>query len=115
MNGSGIIKMQDLTKDFGQDRGIFDVNLSVNQGEVFGLVGINGSGKSTIMRHLCGFLHPDKGRTSILGKDCWRSAAMLKKRVGYIPGEISFPEVKTGLDFFKLQAEYMGLKNMAYA
>ncbi|MDR0812928.1 MAG: ATP-binding cassette domain-containing protein [Oscillospiraceae bacterium] len=110
-----IINLQGLTKDFGQKRGIFDVKLQIRQGEVFGLVGINGSGKSTIMRHLMGFLHPDKGRASIAGKDCWKSAAGIKRKVGYIPGEIAFPDVRSGLDFLRLQAEYMGVRSMTYA
>jgi len=110
-----IIKLKNITKDFGQGRGIFDVNLCVKKGEVFGLVGINGSGKSTIMRHLMGFLHPDKGRGHILSKDCWKSADKLKKYIGYIPGEISFPDVHSGLDFLQLQAEYMNLDSMTYA
>jgi ABC-2 type transport system ATP-binding protein len=109
-----VIKIRNLTKDFGQGRGVFDVNLSIKTGEVFGLVGINGSGKTTVMRHLMGFLHPDAGRTSIMGNNSWSSADELKKHVGYIPGEISFPEVKTGMDFFRLQADYMGLKSLAY-
>ncbi|MDR0886732.1 MAG: ABC transporter ATP-binding protein [Clostridiales Family XIII bacterium] len=107
-----IIKIENLTKDFGQGRGIFDVNLSIKRGEVFGLVGINGSGKTTIMRHLMGFLHPDKGRSQIMDGDCWHHSAELKKYVGYIPGEISFPDVRTGVDFLKLQADYMGLRSM---
>jgi len=110
-----IIKTKGLTKDFGQGRGIFDIDLGIQKGEVFGLVGINGSGKSTIMRHLMGFLQPDKGRASIAGKNCWRHAAELKKYVGYIPGEISFPDSRSGLDFLRLQADYMGLHSMAYA
>jgi ABC-2 type transport system ATP-binding protein len=111
----GIISIQGMTKDFGENRGIFDVNLSVREGEVFGLVGINGSGKTTIIRHLMGFLHPQAGRCAIMGRDCWRNAAELKHVVGYIPGEISFPNVKSGHDFFKLQAEYLGLLNMRRA
>ena len=110
-----IIKIQNLTKDFGQGRGIFDVSLNVKEGEVFGLVGINGSGKTTIMRHLMGFLNPDKGKTSISGIDCWRNAAELKHRIGYIPGEILFPDVRNGMDFLRLQADYMGLRSMTYA
>jgi ABC-2 type transport system ATP-binding protein len=110
-----IISVENLTKDFGQGRGIFEVNLDVKRGEVFGLVGINGSGKSTIMRHLMGFLHPDKGKARIRGKDCWQKAAEIKKSVGYISGEISFPEVNSGMDFLRLQADYMGLKSMTYA
>jgi ABC-2 type transport system ATP-binding protein len=110
-----IIEIQGLTKDFGQGCGIFDVNLQIQEGEVFGLVGINGSGKSTIMRHLMGFLHADKGLATIAGKDCWQSAAEVKRKVGYIPGEIAFPDVRSGLDFLHLQADYMGLRSMAYA
>ena len=110
-----IISIEKLTKDFGHGRGVFDINLGIKQGEVFGLAGINGSGKTTIMRHLMGFLNPDGGNTSIMGKDCWKSAAKIKKHVGYIPGEISFPDVRSGMDFLKLQAEYMGLRSMIYA
>jgi ABC-2 type transport system ATP-binding protein len=110
-----IIDISGLTKNFGQGCGIFDVNLGIRRGEVFGLVGINGSGKSTIMRHLMGFLHPDSGKSGIWGMDCWQNAAGLKKHVGYIPGEISFPDVKSGMDFLRLQAEYMGLRSMDYA
>jgi ABC-2 type transport system ATP-binding protein len=110
-----IITTQSLTKDFGQGRGIFDVNLDIRQGEVFGLVGFNGAGKSTIMRHLLGFLHSDKGNAQIIGLDCFQSAAAIKRKVGYIPGEIAFPDVNSGLDFLHLQADYMGLRSMAYA
>lgn len=110
-----IIRLDKLTKDFKQGRGIFDVDLSIVEGEVFGLVGINGSGKTTIMRHLMGFLKPDKGSAGMMERNCWSCAEELKRHVGYIPGEISFPEVDSGMDFLKLQAEYMGLKNMDYA
>lgn len=108
----GIIKIENLTKNYGQGRGLFDVNLSVREGEVFGLVGINGAGKTTMIRNLMGFLHPHHGKCSIMGKDCIRNAAELKHVIGYIPGEISFPDVRTGIDFFKLQAEYMNMRGI---
>jgi ABC-2 type transport system ATP-binding protein len=110
-----IITTQSLTKNFGLGRGIFDVKLDIQQGEVFGLVGINGAGKSTIMRHLMGFLHSDSGSAGIAGLDCWWNAAEIKKRVGYIPGEIAFPEVNSGWDFFRLQSEYMRYNSLCYA
>jgi ABC-2 type transport system ATP-binding protein len=110
-----IISIQNLTKDYGRGRGLFDINLSVREGEVFGLVGINGAGKTTMIRHLMGFLHPNKGKCSVMGKDCVKNAADLKNYIGYIPGEISFPDVRSGIDFFKLQAEYMGLSGISRA
>lgn len=108
---NNIIMSNELTKDYKEGRGIFDVHLSINEGEVFGLVGINGSGKTTLIRHLMGSLHPHRGNSTILDKDAWKYSGELKKHVSYIPGEISFPNVKTGWDFFKIQAEYMHLKS----
>lgn len=110
-----LIQIQGLTKDYGQSRGIFDVSLSVNEGEVYGLVGINGAGKTTSIRHLMGFLRPQKGKATIRGKDCWKHPGELMQYIGYIPGEISFPDVKHGNDFFKLQAEYWGVRDMRRA
>jgi ABC-2 type transport system ATP-binding protein len=120
------IEIKNLTKDFGNGKGIFNINLSVHKGECFGLIGINGSGKSTIMRHLMVYLHAARGNAKfnprfgdradrIKENDCWHDAADIKKQVGYIPGEIAFPDCKSGMDFLELQADYMGLKNMDYA
>lgn len=94
-----IIKIEKLTKDYGDGKGIFDVSLSINKGEIFGLVGTNGSGKTTTMRHLMGFIKQDGGKVSILGKDCYKSASELKGHIGYIPGQIAFPDVGTGKVF----------------
>lgn len=110
-----LMRLDGLTKNYGNNRGVFDISLSVKPGEVFGLVGINGAGKTTMIRHLMGFLRPQRGRTSIIGKDSWQHSAELKKYIGYIPGEIAFPDVKYGTDFFKLQAEYLGIQDLSYA
>jgi ABC-2 type transport system ATP-binding protein len=110
-----IIKVENLTKDYGDGRGIFDASFNVKRGEVFGLVGTNGAGKTTLIRHLMGFLHADSGNASITGKDCWRKAALVMRNVGYIPGEIAFPSVKTGNDFFKLQGAFLGIFNTGKA
>lgn len=109
------IEIKNLTKDFGDGRGIFDVNLSIEKGEVYGFVGINGAGKSTTIRHLMGFLKPQSGRATINGLDCWEQSAEIKKIIGYIPGEIAFPDAPTGTEFLRRQAELMGLKDMSYA
>lgn len=109
------IELNHLTKDFGYGRGIFDVNLKIERGEVFGFVGTNGAGKTTTIRLLMGFLRAGSGSAVIDGLDCWRDAAELKKRIGYIPGEIAFPDAPTGSEFLRRQAELMGLQDMSYA
>lgn len=108
-----MIQIKNLTKDYGEGRGNFEINLTVRQGEVFGLVGINGSGKTTMIRHLMGFLRPNSGESFIDGKNSWKEAAEIKKQVAYIPGEIAFPDVGSGTDFFKLQAQYLHLPNLS--
>jgi ABC-2 type transport system ATP-binding protein len=110
-----VIQISSLTKDYELNRGVFDVNLSIKKGEVFGIVGINGSGKTTIIRHLMGFLKPQKGNAFVMGKDCWKYSAELKKVMGYVPGEIAFPDAKTGADFLKWKASFLGLHDMSYA
>lgn len=110
-----IIEIKNMTKDYGQGRGIFDVNISIAKGEVFGFVGTNGAGKTTTIRHLMGFLKSQKGVATIKGIDCWSGAAEIKKYVGYIPGEIAFPDAATGSEFLKNQAELLGLRDMTYA
>ena len=80
-----IIRVNNMTKDYGDGRGIFDFNFAVNKGEVFGIVGTNGSGKTTTLRHLCGFLKPDSGSCTIAGLDCRKSRDKIMKNVGYVP------------------------------
>lgn len=110
-----IIEIRNMTKDYGHGRGIFDVSISIEKGEVFGFVGTNGSGKTTTIRHLMGFLKAQKGTATIKGRDCWENAAEIKKYIGYIPGEIAFPDAATGSEFLKNQAELLGIKDMTYA
>ncbi|MCI1269032.1 MAG: ATP-binding cassette domain-containing protein [Ruminococcus sp.] len=108
------IKINSLTKDYGNGKGIFGFDYSIKEGETFGLVGTNGSGKTTTMRHLMGFLKADNGNCEINGKDCWKKSRDIMKHIGYVPGEIDFPDVGTGESFLKLQAQFLGLKDMSY-
>lgn len=111
---SDIITVRSMTMDYGEGKGIFDFNFSVKQGEVFGLVGTNGSGKTTTLRHLMGFLKPDSGSCEIAGMNCWKKSHEIMKKVGYVPGEIDFPDVGTGTTFLKIQAQFLGINDMAY-
>ncbi|MCD8074369.1 MAG: ATP-binding cassette domain-containing protein [Lachnospiraceae bacterium] len=113
MNGS-IISTEHLTKDYGHGRGIFDVSLDIREGEVFGYLGTNGSGKTTTIRHMMGFLKADSGTVAVNGLSSWKNAPDVMKSVSYIPGEIAFPDLKTGTEFFKVQAEFLGVKDFSY-
>lgn len=108
------IDIDGLTKDYGQGHGIFELTFSVEEGEAFGFVGINGAGKTTTIRHLMGFLNPESGGATIRGMNCWREAAKIKRLVGYIPGEIAFPDAETGEVFLKRQMELSGCNDMEY-
>lgn len=97
-----IISVKNLTKDYGQGRGVFNINISVRKGECYGFLGPNGAGKTTTIRHLMGFSKSDEGSAAIKGFDCWKKAADLKKDIGYLPGEIALPAGLTGLGFLKM-------------
>ena len=109
-----VIRVDHITKDYGHGRGVFDFDFSIRKGEVYGLVGTNGSGKTTTMRQLMGFLKPDTGQCSILGIPSWKTSHKYMNRVGYVPGEIDFPDVGSGSDFLRLQAQFLGIKDMEY-
>ena len=77
-----------LTKDYGSGRGIFDLDLMVNEGEVLGYLGPNGAGKTTTIRSLMGLIHPTRGSGRIFGLDVDRDSVAVKRKVGYCPGEL---------------------------
>ncbi len=110
-----IIEIESLTKDYGNNQGIFNINLNIKEGEMIGYVGTNGSGKTTTIRHIMGFLKPTSGSVKVLGKNSWEHSSEILKNVGYVPGEIAFPDLKTGTDFLKSQANFLNIKDMSYA
>ena len=87
--GNPVIDVRNLTKDYGKGRGVFDVSFRVEPGEVFGFLGSNGAGKTVTMRHLMGFIRPQKGMASVLGLDCFKQRAQIQGHLGYLPGEIA--------------------------
>lgn len=109
------IEIKDLTKDYGSGRGVFDINLTIKKGEMIGFVGTNGSGKTTTIRSLMGFIKPTNGHVYVNGLESWENASEISKHIGYVPGEIAFPDLPTGTAFLKSQAEYFNLKDMSYA
>lgn len=82
------IATQGLTKDYGAGHGIFDLDLTVEEGEVFGYLGPNGAGKTTTIKLLMGLIHATRGSATIFGLDADRDAVALKHKIGYVPGEL---------------------------
>jgi len=110
-----VLKVEHLTKKYGESKGVFDVSFQIEQGEVFGFLGPNGAGKTTTIRHLLGFLRPQSGKTSILGLDAWENPKEIQKKLGYLPGEIAFPNDMKGTQFIKYIADMRGLNDMTKA
>jgi ABC-2 type transport system ATP-binding protein len=110
-----VIEIKQLTKNYGNKKGVFDLNLSVKKGEVFGFLGPNGAGKTTTIRHLMGFIHPDAGECFINGMNCSKKSASIQKSLGYLPGEIAFMDDMTGIAFIKFIADMKDIKDFSRA
>ena len=105
------IEVEHLTKDYGSGRGVFDVSIAVDKGEVFGFLGPNGAGKSTTIRHLMGFSKPQSGSTKIEGMETFSHYSQVLNRVGYIPGEIALPAGLTGWEFIRMMQNLQKIHN----
>jgi ABC-2 type transport system ATP-binding protein len=105
-----IIETKDLTVYYGKHRGIRDVNLTVEKGEVFGFLGPNGAGKTTTQRVLLDVFPPTSGKASIFGLDCQAQGVELRKRIGYLPGELALYSNMKASDFFSMY-EYLRGEN----
>ncbi len=85
-----IIKVSELTKYYGKNRGIVDVNFEVEKGCIFGFIGPNGAGKSTTIRTMLAFIRPSSGYVEIFGMNSIKKGKEIRRRVGYIPAEVNF-------------------------
>jgi len=100
---AAIIETEKLTKSYGEHRGIIDIDLTVDQGEVFGFLGPNGAGKTTTIRTLLDLIRPTSGRARIFGIETTVDPVAIHRRVGYIPGEFTLYDRLTGgqtLEYF---------------
>lgn len=91
-----VIYARDLVKRFGTVRALDNLNLNIAPGEVHGYLGPNGAGKSTTMRVLLGLLRPDSGTVQMFGRDPWKDAVELHKRLAYVPGDVELWPNLTG-------------------
>jgi ABC-2 type transport system ATP-binding protein len=100
------IETKNLTKYYGKNRGIVDVSISVNEGEVYGFIGPNGAGKSTTIKTLLNFIYPTKGSATVLGLDCAAESHRIKAQTGYVPSEIRFYEDLTVQELLDYAARF---------
>jgi ABC-2 type transport system ATP-binding protein len=103
---SAVIETKKLTKYYGKARGIVDVSLTVNEGEIFGFIGPNGAGKSTTIRTLLSLIHKTSGDAKIFGLDCEKDKVTILRDVGYLPSEVFYYDNMRAIDLFRYSASF---------
>ena len=101
-----IIEVEHLTKYYGKSRGIIDVSLSVEEGEIFGFIGPNGAGKSTAIRLLLSLIHATSGSAKIFGKEVSKDGPQIRQHIGYLPSEVYYYEGMKAIDLLKYSASF---------
>jgi len=108
MDNRGLIVTEGLTKVYGPVVALDSLSLEIRRGEVFGLLGPNGSGKTTTIRLLLGLLRPTSGRAMVAGFDTWRQSLDVRRLVSYLPGELRMYGSLTGLGTLRLLSDLRG-------
>jgi len=103
-----VVEIKKLTKYYGKNRGIKDVNLSVNKGEIFGFIGPNGAGKSTTIRTILNLVFKNSGEAYIFGKNIDDNSELLRKDIGYLPSEVEYYDNMTVENLLKYSASFYG-------
>ena len=114
MNNNTVIDTAKLTKYYGKQLGIEDVDLEVKRGEVFGYLGPNGAGKTTTIRTLLDFIRPTRGSATVFGLDIRQSSVDIHRRVGYLNGELALYNNMTGEDLLKYLGNLRGSLDWKY-
>ena len=111
---TAIIEIEKLTKSYGAQRGIIEVDLSLEQGEVFGFLGPNGAGKTTTIRTMLDLIRPTSGRALVFGIESSADPVAIHRRVGYIPGEFTLYDRLTGKQTLEYFANLRGGVDATY-
>lgn len=109
-----VIVTEGLTKYYGKSRGVVDLNLEVRAGEVFGFLGPNGAGKTTTMRILLDLIRPTRGRAEVLGMEVHAESMEIRRRVGYLPGDLATYDSLTGWELLTYFSNLQGGVDMKY-
>jgi ABC-2 type transport system ATP-binding protein len=102
----GVIETKNLTKYYGKAKGIEDVSINVEEGEIFGFIGPNGAGKSTTIRLLLSLIYPTSGEAKLFGKDAIKCGPEVRKRIGYLPSEIFYYDKMKVIDLLNYSASF---------
>ncbi|MCK8060721.1 MULTISPECIES: ABC transporter ATP-binding protein [unclassified Fusibacter] len=101
-----IVKLENLTKYYGKNKGIENVSFEIGEGEVFGFIGPNGAGKSTTIRTLLGFIKPTSGSATILGRDISLNLNDAKMNLGYLPSEVAYYDDMNALQLLRYSGKF---------
>ena len=104
------IETKKLTKSYGKERGIVDLDLSIEEGEFFGFIGPNGSGKSTTIRTLLGLIFPSSGTATVFGKDISKFGPEIREQIGYLPSEVFYYDNMRAIDLLRYSASFYKLE-----
>ncbi len=111
---TAVIAIEKLTKSYGTNRGIIDVDLTVEEGEIFGFLGPNGAGKTTTIRTMLDLIRPTSGRALLFGIESSADPVAIHRRVGYVPGEFALYDRLTGGQTLEYFANLRGGVDQAY-
>jgi ABC-2 type transport system ATP-binding protein len=101
-----MIEAKKLTKYYGKSRGVIDLDLKIQEGEIFGFIGPNGAGKSTTIRLLLSLIHPSSGNASIANLDCFQDSKKIKTILGYVPSEVNYYDEMKVEELFKYSSRF---------
>lgn len=101
-----VIETKKLTKYYGKERGIIDLDMQVEEGEIFGFIGPNGAGKSTTIRTILSIIHPTSGGATIFGKDITKFGPEIREQIGYLPSEVYYYENMRVINLLRYSASF---------
>ena len=109
-----VIEIKNLTKVYGKNRGIQDINISVKEGEIYGFIGPNGAGKSTTIKTLLNFIYPTSGEALIFGMDSVKESEKIKEYIGYVSSEVRYYDDVKVKDIIKYAQSFYPKSNKEY-
>jgi len=110
INNAPAVELKNATKRYNELVAVNNVDLTIEKGEIFGLLGPNGSGKSTTLKMLLGLVQPEEGSVMVLGIDARKDQVAIKKQVGYAPESPHLYEFLTGIEFLDFIGDIYGMQ-----